>query len=195
MTFFRRRKYIINKDLQYRLMIISIGYVTAFFVTVSLVLFVPLMMKLDQDTAAFDEEALQTANQILYLHTNLWPIVLIFLIAISLHSIYTSHKIVGPLYRFNLIFKAIKEGNLPKSVHLRTRDYLNSEMEAINDMTETLRSKVTGIQQQQAILNEVFSKLMEMSSRASKDEIMEKIKILTEVNHELGDKLDYFKIE
>ncbi len=194
MKFFKRRKYIVNKNLQYRLVIISVCYIAAFFASVSSVLFIPLMIKLNQGNVAVNE-AIRTADQILYLHTNFWPVMLIFLIAICLHSIFISHKIAGPLYRFNLTFSAIKKGKLPKSVHLRKQDYLHGEMEIINEMTKTLRVKVGGIQELQALLTEVISKLREMPDSTSKDEIMERIKILTEVNHELEAKLDYFKIE
>src|SRR5262245_57738874 len=104
MKFLRRRKYIVNKKLQYSLLFFSVLYLVTFIAVVGSVLFVPLMLQLDQENMSF-EATLHAADQLLYLHANFWPAVAVFLVIICLHSIYISHKIAGPLYRFNTIFK------------------------------------------------------------------------------------------
>ena len=193
MKFLRRRKFIINKDLQYSLLIISFFYLLLFFVVVGSILFVPLMIELDS-ADYYSEQAFQTASKILYLHTKFWPAVLLSLLVIALHSIRTSHKIAGPLYRLNLVFAAIKQGNLPQRIRLRKGDYLLKEVELINQMLESLRVKVHDIQEAQARLNEAISECKDVVSHASKDEILQRMNDLEEKGDQLGEKLAYFKI-
>lgn len=159
-----------------------------------LVLFIPLII----DISLFDlssEEVLQAANLFLFLHKNFWPIVLLSLIVICLHSIFISHKIAGPLYRFNLIFKAIKGGRLPKPTALRKGDYLSTEMEVINEMIESLRYRVTDMQQAQILLSKGIAELQEVASCSSQEAIMEHIKSLAERGKQFEDKLGAIQIE
>ncbi len=193
MNIFRRRKFVINKKLQYTLLTISFSYIVLFFVVTGASLFLPLiidMVKADDSPG----KALQAARHILYLHDNFWPAVLLCLIAIGIHSIRTSHKVAGPLYRLNLIFKAMKEGNLPKPVYSRKSDYLLTEIETINQTLEGFRANVMEIQEAQVQLNEAILECSKVVDRASRDEIMERIKDLAEKGDQLGDKLGYFKI-
>lgn len=193
MNIFRRRKFVINKKLQYRLLTISFSYIVLFFVVTGALLFVPLiidLVKADDSSG----KALQAARHFLYLHTKFWPAVFLSLIAIGIHSIRTSHKIAGPLYRLNLIFKAMREGNLPKPIYPRKNDYLLTEIENINQMLQSLRAKVTEIQEAQALLNKAIFECRKAVDHPSRDEIMERIKDLAEKGDQLGDKLGYFKI-
>ena len=59
-----------------------------------------------------------------------------------MHSIFTSHRIVGPLYRFRVVFEAIKEGNLVPWIGLRRRDFLVKEAEELSEMVTSLRDRV-----------------------------------------------------
>lgn len=193
MNFFRRRKFIINKDLQYSLLIISIFYVFLFIIVIGSILFIPAMIELDQVDYGSDQ-AVQAASKILYLHSKFWPAVLLVLIFICLHSIRTSHKIAGPLYRFNLLFASMKKGNLPKRVTVRKGDYLLKEVAVINEMLEGLQKGVQEIQEAQVGLNEAISECKDVVSHASKDEISRRMNDLSEKGDQLSEKLAYFKL-
>ena len=193
MRFFRRRKFVINKDLQYSLLIIPLFYLLLFSVVIGSILFVPLMIELDK-AEVYSKQAFQAASKILYLHARFWPGVLLSLIAIALHSIRTSHKIAGPLWRMNVFFEAMKEGNLPKPMHIRKRDYLLREVELINQMIENMHIKVKEIHEAQACLKEAISECKDAVSHGSRDEILERMNDLAEKGDQLGDKLAYFKI-
>jgi methyl-accepting chemotaxis protein len=194
MKIFRRRRFVINRSLQYSLFFISLLYVILFLAIVGASLFIPLMVELGK-TEEFSEKSLQAANLILYLHSNFWPAVLFSLIFIGLHSIRTSHKIAGPFYRLNFVFRAMKEGNLPKPIQLRKSDYFLPEIELFNQMIEKFRGKVTEIQGLQAELSEAISECSEVTSHASKEEIIEHINNITEKGNQLAYKVRYFKIE
>jgi methyl-accepting chemotaxis protein len=192
--FWRRRKFFVHKALQYRLLVFSICHSVFFLVVISVTLFVPLMIKLDTDNDHFDE-VVHVADQFLYLHEHLWPVVVITLLVICLHSISISHRIAGPLYRFNRLFKAIQEGHLPQPIRLRAGDYLHHEMEAINKMVIGLRGTIMDIQEEQALLNKALAELQITAKSASQEEILDRVTILMEKGRHLANKLSYFKIE
>ena len=193
MNFFRRRHFIINKDLQFSLLTISIFYLLLFLVVIGSILFIPVMIELDRVDYA-SEQAVNAASKILYLHSKFWPAVLLVLVLICLHSIRTSHKIAGPLYRFDRLYESMKEGNLPKKVTLRKGDYLKNEMENINEMLESLKIRVQEIKDAQSGLNEAISECKDVVSHASKDEISKRMNDITEKGDQLGEKLAYFKL-
>jgi hypothetical protein len=151
------------------------------------------MMELDKSDTGSDQ-ALMAAKRFLYLHERFWPALLLSFFAIGCHSIFISHKIAGPLYRFNLIFKAIKEGIVPTPIQLRTGDYLYSEMENINQMLERLRDKLTELQEAQAHLNKSIIKCKDTVSHSSMNELTKKMEDLAEQGKKLEEKLGYFKV-
>ena len=57
-------------------------------------------------------------------------------------TLYDSHRIGGPLYRFRANLEAIARGDLTLVTRLRDGDELQSLTEAMNGMTESLASKV-----------------------------------------------------
>jgi len=193
MKFFRRRKFVVNKNLQLSLLIISFFYVILFLVVIGSILFIPLMIELDK-ADFYSDQAFQAASKILYLHAKFWPAVLFAFLVIALHSIRTSHKIAGPLYRLNLVFETMRDGNLPERIQVRKRDYLLGEVDRMNLMLESLRAKMKETQEAQARLNEAISECKDAAGRASKDEILERLNDLSEKGDQLGDKLAYFKI-
>jgi hypothetical protein len=190
---FKRRKFVVNRKLQLTLMIISFSYVILFCAVMGTYLFIPLMMELDKSDTGSDQ-ALMAAKRFLYLHERFWPALLLSFFAIGCHSIFISHKIAGPLYRFNLIFKAIKEGIVPTPIQLRTGDYLYSEMENINQMLERLRDKLTELQEAQAHLNRSIIECKDMVSHSSMDELIKKMEDLGEQGKKLEEKLRCFRV-
>jgi len=194
MSILRRRKFVINRSLQYSLLFVSLLYSILFLAVVGASLFIPLMVEMSK-AEEFSEKSLQTANLILYLHSNFWPAVLLSLIFIALHSIRTSHRIAGPFYRLNIVFRAMKEGSLPRPIQLRRGDYFFPEIELFNQMIENFRAKVTEVQGAQIQLDEAISECSKVTGHASKEEIIEHVNNITEKGNQLADRVRYFKIE
>lgn len=191
---YKRLRYIIDKKLQFRLLIVAIFYLFGFIVVSGAILFIPMMIKLNSSEAT-SQQLYEVACQILHLHTYFWPTMLMGLVVVAIHSIWVSHKIAGPLYRFKLIFKAVKNGNLFMPGKLRKGDYLLNEMDIITEMIEGLRSRITEVQQEHARLAEAISGLRKAVSGGYKDEVMANIKALEEKEEYFGSKLAYFKID
>jgi len=164
----RRRKFVINKKLQFSILLIMLSYVGLLVLVVLASLFTPLILQL-RHVDPSSTEASEAALKILYLHDKFWPPVFFTLIAIALHSLHTTHRIAGPLYRFRLIFEAIKAGALPKPVRLRARDYLHPELNAINGMLEALRERIGQMRRDEDKLHEALTRYGELSTQASQD--------------------------
>src|SRR4030043_446638 len=110
--FFNRRAFVFRRKFQLTLMVLSFGYIILFCAAMGAYLFIPLMMELDNSEIG-SGKALVASIRILYLHERFWPGLILSFFVIGCHSIFISHKIAGPLLRFNLIFTAIKEGIVP----------------------------------------------------------------------------------
>jgi len=57
-------------------------------------------------------------------------------------SIFLSHKLAGPLYRFERFMEGVAQGRLNERVALRRSDALMDFQETLNGMTDSLREKV-----------------------------------------------------
>jgi hypothetical protein len=194
MRFFRRRKFIIDKKLQYSLFFISLTYAALFFLVFALSLFVPLTIIMDTHGET-EMTATQAATIFLFLHENIWLPGLIGLLAIGFHSIRTSHKIAGPLYRFNTVLKSVKQGVIPAPMDsLRKGDYLHGEFELINQMLETLRENIKDIRTADSSLNKSISLCMNGTDHMTKEELLEKLKDIAGKEERLGKKIGYFTI-
>jgi len=190
---FKRRKFIVYGKLQLALMLISFSYVLLFCAVLGLFLFTSLLMELDKSSVS-SGNVLIAATQILYLYKKSWPALLLSLVAVGCHSIFISHKITGPIYRFNLIFKAIEEGVVPASLQLRKYDYLYRETDNINQMLASLREKLTAIKEAQAHLNKSILNCKDTVNHLSTDELSKRMNDLNEQGKRLEEKLGYFKV-
>lgn len=174
-------------------MLISFSYVLLFCVVMGLLLFISQLMELDKSSVS-SGNALIAANQILYLFKKSWFALLFSLVAVGCHSIFISHKISGPLYRFNLIFKALKGGIVPAPIQLRKYDYLYSETDNINQMLASLKEKLTAIQEGQAHLNKTIVNVKDTVNHLSTEELSKRMNDLNEQGKRLEEKLGYFKV-
>lgn len=143
---FKRRRLIVDR-FQYRLLAISLvhfGFILLFFAAA---LFLPLMLRLEDPSLSWIEQE-QAANIILVYNDNLWiPLGIIFLL-LSIHSVFVSHRIAGPLYRFRAVLQTFAEGNLAIRANIRKQDYLQKEAETINEMIGVWENKIRSMKGQ-----------------------------------------------
>lgn len=193
MRFLRRRKYIVNRDLQVSLLRNSFLYVLLFVAVIGVVFFVPLLAELTE-TGSAGERTVQVGNQIRYLYTYFWPAVILAMILIFLHSVRASHKVAGPLYRFKLVLEALKEGEVSSPISIRKGDYLHSEADLINQVLESLRQNLEGLQQSQEQLNQALSEYRRELGQNLSAEEEERVRALAQKADQLADRLRYFKL-
>lgn len=191
----RRRNFLVNKDLQFSLLCITLGYVIFFLLVMSASLFVPLMVNLKAEGGVISKKSLESANNLIFLHNNFWLPSFLCLISISIHSIRTSHRIAGPIHRLNTVVESIKQGILPPPLRsLRKGDYLTREFSQASDMLESLRINLGDIQATHEDLDKTICEYNELSGDASQDEVMQSINEIRAKSRQLGEKIGYFSI-
>jgi hypothetical protein len=157
-------------------------------------LFLPLIFQM-QGADPASTETLDAANQFLYLHVKFWPATVLSLICVVLHSIRTSHKLAGPLYRFRMILVSLRQGNIPKPVRLRRGDYLQRDMDTANAMLEGIRARIMEAQTAHHALHQHISRRGERLDGAFTKNAGEFFDELLRLESQVGQKLATFKIE
>ncbi|HXX53627.1 MAG TPA: hypothetical protein VEI28_03550 [Thermodesulfovibrionales bacterium] len=190
----RRRKFLINKKLQFGLLFASLFHVFIFIAVIGSALFIPLFMEMEKAQGP-SLKVEQAAKIILYLHANFWPPVLLSLVLICILSIRTSHRIAGPLYRVILVLESLRKGKLPKPIRGRKGDRLTAEIELTNQMLEGLRLHVGEIQKAREDLNDAIAAFRKVIGRATGEEMALLMKDIREKGSTLEEKLRYFTIE
>ena len=158
MKTFIQRRYLLWDTIQPRFLAVSVVHQSLVFLTFAGSLFVPLMIKL-HNTPLSSPEAGTIGYQFTILHDSVWPAFPIALLLILLHSVFFSHRIAGPLYRFRNVFKAIGQGDLMVQTKIRNHDYLQQEADGLEEMVGELRSKLAEIKTDCHTLHDVVAEL------------------------------------
>jgi methyl-accepting chemotaxis protein len=135
----------VDKSLQYKFLALVLIYGGVIVVFLALCLFMPDIWRM-QDQSLSIEARTSAAEKILTLHARVWPAVIALICVIGLHSFRIFHRLVGPLYRFRVVFGQVRDGDLSHPVRIRERDYLHKEEDALNEMLEVLHAKLNDIQ-------------------------------------------------
>lgn len=136
---------VVNRSHQYRFLATILIYNLLIVGFLAIVLFVPDIIKMQDQNLSFEVRAM-AADKILTLHYRLWPVVIVLIVFIGLHSFRIFHRFVGPLYRFTLAFKEVRDGNLDFRVKLRKKDHLHEEAAIFNEMINVMSEKLGNIQ-------------------------------------------------
>ncbi len=100
----------------------------------------------DSLTSSFQDSKLVIENTALailptVIYTSLITLGLLT-IATIIVTLFISHKIAGPMFRFEKELQEIGDGDLTKKVSLREKDQAGEMAECINNMTASLRDKI-----------------------------------------------------
>jgi methyl-accepting chemotaxis protein len=146
---YKRRHYFVKKEFQFRFILkfcilILIGAIIS---TGLLFLFChgTLTTSFRHSQLAIKDTGFAILPAVVY--TNLITLGLVT-IATILSLRFLSHKIAGPLFRFEQELKNISKGDLTKKITLRSSDQVTAIADNLNDMIASLHRKVLGIQNQ-----------------------------------------------
>jgi methyl-accepting chemotaxis protein len=145
----KRRQYFIKKDYQLKFILKFCLIVLSGSIISTAIIFFLAQGTL---TSSFEHGRLIVRNTA----TAIMPAVImtnvITLVVISFATIvvvlFISHKIAGPLYRFEQDLKEIGQGDLTKTVRLRSKDQFTNLSESMNSMTTMLHGKVVSTQEE-----------------------------------------------
>lgn len=88
-----------------------------------------------------DLKSLESASvEFLMLHKRLWPAMLLSFAGIFIYSLYFSHRIAGPLHRFNSILRTLLEDRDPDILKIRDGDYLRETAELLERLANKIRA-------------------------------------------------------
>ncbi|MCD4812130.1 methyl-accepting chemotaxis protein [bacterium] len=164
----RRRNYIINKDFQFRYIgrvmfgIVVMALVIAF--TVYYTTWVKIMdefYNVPQIAAQF-APLFASVNQIMVL------LLIIFMLTAAVISVFVSHSIAGPMYRFERSIEAIRAGDLTLNIGLRKGDEFKQLADLLNEMVQSLRSNLSTDRQMIEEMAGLISKIQKGGSSKSK---------------------------
>jgi len=152
------RNYLINKDLQLRVVFNTIIYMLLVILLTVGVVFSPLVGKM----IFSDDIEIQyrMAQTFLILIKWLLPAIILIVILFVIHHIIVTHRICGPLVNFTHTFKKMGEGDLTRKVYVRNRDYLKKECGEINEMIDGLSAILNRVSEDQKALLSELGKIM-----------------------------------
>jgi methyl-accepting chemotaxis protein len=165
------RNYLINKDLQLRVVFNTIIYMLLVILLTVGVVFSPLVGKM----IFSDDIEIQyrMAQTFLILVKWLLPAIILIVILFVIHHIIVTHRICGPLVNFTHTFKKVGQGDLTRKVYVRHRDYLKKECGEINGMIDGLSAILNRVSEDQ---NALLSELGEIMANVESLDTPEKIK-------------------
>ncbi len=145
----KRRNYFIKRDFQLKFII---KFCLILFVGIILSTLLVFVFSQETLTSSFDNSRLMIQNtgyaiMPTLLITNLITLGIITLAAIGV-TLFVSHKIAGPMFRFEQDMKKISNGDLLVRINLRQKDQFSEMAKAFNEMASNLHKKVSKIDQE-----------------------------------------------
>nr|CAX68952.1 histidine kinase, HAMP region [uncultured bacterium] len=124
-------------------------------------------LRVFKETELLSDRQKEVLQQILNdTYSQLIRLGLLLLFFIAWGSIFLTHKVAGPLFRFTKSFEELKSGNLTLRIHLRKWDETKGLANIFNDTISVLDHRI--------------SKLKQLASQKSSPEVLQ------EIQHELS---------
>lgn len=133
---FTRKKIIIKPEYQLRLALTFFIYIILYSIVLGFIIFYPLYN--DLNAAASIEEQTRISALVLYLHKRIWIGLLFVAVLAAVHAIFASHKLVGPMYRFEKAMNELIRGNYKLRIRIRKKDEFKEMEGLINRLSELL---------------------------------------------------------
>jgi methyl-accepting chemotaxis protein len=174
----KRRQYFVQKHFQFKFILkFCMVLLMGIFISTGLV----FLFSMNTLTSSFDQSKLVIENTAVaiipsVLLSNLITLALITLATIIV-TLVVSHKLAGPLFRFQKELKEIGEGNLTQVIQLRKNDQITAMADSLNQMRIDLKNKIFAIKKEVAQIIE---------SASGQDIPPEIIKQLDHLNQKIG---------
>ena len=190
---YRRKRYIVDKRLQFSLLIYNGIYFLVITLAVWASLLLPLALDLSNPNLSIFQHG-EAAAKILYLHSRLGPILLVIFLILGVHSVLISHKIAGPLYRFKATFNQVAQGDLSRVVAIRKGDLLLEEQSKIEEMIGALSSRLKSIKREHLAMEQPLQSLIKNQGKVSENILRETVVQLEKCHLRLKKELEYFRL-
>lgn len=140
---YKRRNYLINKELQGRQVLLYFAMVVVGTALFSLLFG---MFTANTMSISYDNYTLQvgTTPRVLFLKffTAQWLFVLVGGLAVTIIAIFLSHRVAGPLYKLERSVEAMTDGDFASAIFLRRKDEGQALAEKLNQLNAVLSSRI-----------------------------------------------------
>ena len=196
MTLTYKRKlsnYLINKDLQLRLIRNNLFYLLLCVIATVSILLYPLIHEM---TFVSDlESQYRAAQTFLMLVKWLVPAIVMVLILFMGHTIIITHRICGPLVNFAHAFDRVAQGDLTGKVYIRKGDYLKSECNRLNLMIDGIAGIINRLFTNH---NQLLTSLQSLNDQTkdtlSKEKLESSLNVIRKDVEYASDTLSRFKV-
>jgi len=181
----RRKNYLINKKFQ-----LNVLFQLIVLLVLESALIVGLFMQISRDTltTGYLDLILRVERTQDFFFTPLLLMTLIVVVGIGIAGIIVftllTHRIAGPLYRFEKVLKQIGAGDVSKKFDLRKLDQLTHVEQTLNALIDSLDARMKRVKRELIELQKLASKAGDSTALS---EIQEKIK-------HIKNEIDYFKV-
>src|SRR3989442_12501803 len=136
------------------------------------------------------------ANQFLILAQTVWPALALMIPAAAVFSIYLTHRLAGPLFRFEQTARELIRGNLALRIRLRKRDELHELAGLLNEVFDMLEQAFRDIRDSEAHVREGLSWIMDQMKRqpSGNQEVVNRLKIALKGSERIGETLKRFQL-
>jgi signal transduction histidine kinase len=131
---YKRKKILINPHYQLKIAITLVLSFIVYSIILAFVIFYPLSQEFYASVNIHDQARI--SEQVLGLHTRLWPAIFIVAILIGIQIIIKSHRLFGPVYRFEKTIKGYLTGDFSERIYLRKHDEFKEMGALINDLAD-----------------------------------------------------------
>ncbi len=136
------------------------------------------------------------ANQFLILAQTVWPALALMIPASAVFSIYLTHRLAGPLFRFEQTARELIQGNLALRIRLRKGDELHDLAGLLNEVLDTLERAFREILDSEAHVREAVSWIMDEMRRqpSVNQEVLNRLKIALKGSERIDETLKRFQL-
>ncbi|MCM8778350.1 MAG: methyl-accepting chemotaxis protein [Candidatus Omnitrophica bacterium] len=186
----RRRIYFIEKKFQSRFIIKFCLLVILGSLVIGVLLY---LLTIGSTTVVFENLRATVKTTADFLFPLLIQTIVVTTVIISIATIiltlFISHKIAGPLYRFKKELISVGSGDLSRNFQIRKNDQLQDLALSMNEMINKLRESLKELNKKYDILKESWGKVRPLIS--SDNKTVEEIEKTVE---EIQKKLEHFKV-
>lgn len=178
---YKRRVYLIDREFQARFILKFCALVAAGGLLFMGILYFSVMQSTAVSIVNSRVVVRTTADLILPI---LIQTVIIVTVVVSLATIlvtlFVSHKIAGPLYRFRRVMQELERGNFSSDFHIRQPDQLQELAKAFNSMIKKMREELGQLKENSVSLKGKLESLSEHEISEVKRPILAELKKISE---------------
>jgi len=195
---YKRRNYFINKAFQSEFILKFCGLVALGSAVFGVVLYVFSKNAL---TTSFENSRLVIKSTADYLLPGLLfgglIVAMLTALAASVIVMLMTHRIVGPMYRFEKYISDVGSGSLHSDLKIRKKDQFQNMVASLNKMTSDLKLGLVEVNEVSAKLDKLIEELSDSSNREIllREDIRRIVSELKKDKQNLSKALGYFRIK